>query len=134
MPGLQQRHRRIVVDRLRVQRADEADLIGELRRVRQQLAQPHAALAVLRKLEHRRRDGEALLPRRHAREPLLATHRVRQILVELRREPRLVIKQIELRRRTRLREPDDALRLRRKMSRRRGEEFWIRERYQREAL
>ena len=134
MPGLQQRHRWIVIDRLGVQRADEADLIRELRGVRQQLTQPHAALAMLRKLEHRRRDGEALLPRRHAREPLLATHGVRQILVKLRGEPRLVIKQIELRRRTRLREPDDALRPRRKVSRRRGKELWIREGSEGEAL
>ena len=66
--------------------------------------------------------------------PGLTTHRVRQILVELGGEPRLVIKEVELRRRTRLREPDDAFRPRRKVGRGRGEEFRICERSQREAL
>ena len=47
-PGLKERDRRVVVDRLGVHRLDEAEIVGDRRRVRQQLADPGAALAVLR--------------------------------------------------------------------------------------
>ena len=43
--GLHQRHRRIVIDRLRVHRFDEREIVGDLRRVRQQLADPCARIA-----------------------------------------------------------------------------------------
>ena len=45
-PGLEKRDGRVVVDRLGVHRADEAKLVGDLRRERQQLGQGRAALAV----------------------------------------------------------------------------------------
>ena len=48
-------------------------------RVRQQLAEPRAALAVPGELEDRRRDREALLARGHRREPLAHADRVGQL-------------------------------------------------------
>ena len=48
--GLEKRDRRIVIDGLGVHRLDEAQLVRDLRRVRHQLADPRAGLAVLREL------------------------------------------------------------------------------------
>jgi len=127
MPGLQQGHRGIMVDRLGVQGADEADLVGELRGVRQQFAQPHPAPAVLLKLEDRGRDRKTFLSRGHSGEALLAAHGVRQVLVKLRGEARLVVEEIDLRRRPGLGEPDHAFRPGGEVGGRGGEESRIRE-------
>jgi len=58
--GLHVADGRLVVDRLRVHRADEGDVIHALRRHRQQLGvHPEAALTGLAELELGRRDREA---------------------------------------------------------------------------
>ena len=110
-PGLEERDRRVVIDRLGVHRLDEAELVGDLRRVRQQLADPGAGLAVLRELEHRRRDRETGLRRGHAGEPLAHADRVGQLGAAQLRQLRLVVEQIHLRRRAGLEQIDHALRL-----------------------
>ena len=57
----------------------KADVVDDLRRVRQQLADPGARLAVLRELEDRRRDREATSGPSHAGEPLALADRVGQL-------------------------------------------------------
>ena len=64
----------VVIDLLRIHRTDQADLVGDLGRVRHQFAEPHAALAVLREVEHGGRAGELILKRRHGGQPLAAPH------------------------------------------------------------
>jgi hypothetical protein len=49
--GLEEGHARPVIDRLGEHRAHHANVIGDRGRVRQQLAEPRARFAVLRKLE-----------------------------------------------------------------------------------
>ena len=58
-PGLRERHRRVVIDLFGVHRLDEAQVVGDLRGVGQQFAQPRARFSVLRKLEDRLRDRKA---------------------------------------------------------------------------
>ena len=65
--GLEEGDGRVVVDRLGVHRLDEAEVVGDLRGVRQQLADPRARLAVLGELEERRRDRESAPARRSCR-------------------------------------------------------------------
>ena len=55
---LAKRDRWIVIDRFRVHRTDDAQLVGDPRGVRQQLADPRAALSMLRKTKRRGRDGQ----------------------------------------------------------------------------
>jgi hypothetical protein len=68
-----------------------------LGRVRQQLADPHAALAVLRELEDRRSDRQPRLPAGHGRDALSLADAVGEVLVEVLGQSRLVIPQILLR-------------------------------------
>ncbi len=68
--GLEKRDRRIVIDRLGVHRLDEAKVVGHGSGVRQQFADRGPAVAVTGEPELRRGDGEAVLPRGHAGEPL----------------------------------------------------------------
>ena len=96
MTGLEQCHRGIVVDRLGVHRADQTHFIGKMRRAREQFTQPHAALSVLLEFEVRGCNGEPLLARGHSSQTLAVADRIRQILVELILQPRLVIKQVQL--------------------------------------
>ena len=75
----------IVVDRLGVHRRDDAEVVGDSRGVRQQLADPGAALAVLREVERRAGAREAFFwpevmsvsrwPMRTDAGQLLAVHR-----------------------------------------------------------
>ena len=97
--GLNERNRRLVIDRLGVHRADDGDVVDHLRRVRQQLGHPGAVLPVLRELEGGRRDREARLARRHRGETLALANRVGQILVEPVVHLRLVVEGLHLRRR-----------------------------------
>ncbi len=115
VPRLQQGHRRIVVDRFGEERTDQADSIGDPRRVRQQLAQPDARVAMLCEAKDRRRHRKPRLAGGHPRQALAAADRGRQIFVESRFEMGFVIEQIELRRSAGLREPDHPPRLGRKM-------------------
>ena len=86
-----------------------------LRRVRQQLADPRAALAVLRELEDRAGERNRRLVGRHAGQPLAAADRVGQLLAVLLVEQRLVVEQVLLRRPAALEQIDDPLRLRREV-------------------
>ena len=113
--GLHERDRRLVVDRLGVHAADEAQVVDHLRRPRQQLADPHAALAVLLELVLRRRDREAGLAAGHRREPLAHADRVGQVLVVPLVHHRLVVEQVHLRRPADHVQIDDVLRLRREV-------------------
>ena len=107
--GLEERDGRVVVDRLGVHRADEAQLVGGLGRVRQQLADPRAGLAVLLELEEGVDDREALLRGGHAGEPLAFANRVGQLGAAQTVERGLIVEQVHLRGTTRLEQPDDAL-------------------------
>ncbi len=113
--GLRERDRGIVIDLLRVHRLDEAEVVHDLRRVRQELADPGARLAVLRELEARRDHRELGLRRRHGGEPLALADGVRKVVAAPLLELRLVVEHLDLRRPARLEEIDDALGLRREV-------------------
>ena len=70
--GLEERDRRVVIDRLGVHRLDEAHIVDDLAMVRQQIAEPRARLAMLRELEDRAGERNRRLLGRHAGEPLAA--------------------------------------------------------------
>ncbi len=89
---------RLVVDGVGIHAADEAHFVDHLGRVRQQLADPHAALAVPGELVLRRRDGEPRLAAGHGRQPLALADRVGQVLVVPGVHLRLVVVEIHLRR------------------------------------
>ena len=72
---------------------------------------PRAALAVLRELEDRRRDGKPRLAGGHGGEALALADGVGQVLVEPLLHPRLVVEQVHLRRRADHVEVDGPLRL-----------------------
>ena len=113
--GLHVGDRRLVVDRLGVHAANEAHLVGHARRVGKQFADPHPTLAMLGKLELRRRDREAGLPRGHRREPLAVADALGEILVEPVVHERLVVVEVHLRRPADHVQIDDVLRLRREV-------------------
>ena len=85
---LNERDRRIVIDRVRVDCLHDGEIVDNLRGVRKQFAHPCAGLAVLIELEDRRSDRQGSLPRRHAGDALTHAHRVGQLdaamLLELR--------------------------------------------------
>ncbi len=94
---------------------DNRDIVDDLRRVRQQLAQPRAGLSVLLEFENRWRHRQRRLARRHARDPLPLPDRIRQILAAILGQLRLVVEQVHLRRAARLVQEDHALGLGREM-------------------
>ena len=112
MPGLEKSDRGIVIDRVGVHRADEAQFVRDAREVRHQFGQPRSALAVLRELENARRDGERLLARGHRGEALTLANGFGQLLFASRGEVRFGVEQIHLRRRAGLEKVDHALGLR----------------------
>ena len=74
---------RLVVDGVGLHRADEAEVVAHLRDVGQEFADPHAALAVLGKREHRRRERELRLPGGHAGEAFaLAAEVIFEVFLE----------------------------------------------------
>ena len=106
-----------MVDRLRVHALDETELIGDLGGVRQKIAHPRAALAVLLERFDRREHQLPLRVARHRAEAF-----PRQIFIGNRRpmqllQFRLVIEQIDMRRRAIHEQINHPLRLRRKMRR-----------------
>ena len=105
----------IVVDLLGVDRLHEGEPVRDLRRVRQQVADPCARLAALRERELRRHDREGRLRRRHAGQPLSVADRIGQLRALELHQPRLVVEQLDLRRAARLEQVDDALGLRREV-------------------
>ena len=78
--GVDERDRRVVVDRLGVHRLDDADVVGDRLHVRQQVADPGAVLAAAAAGPHGGDDREAGLAGGHAGEALLALDRGGQIL------------------------------------------------------
>jgi hypothetical protein len=63
-PRLDERNRGIVIDRLGVHRLDDGDVVDDLRRVRQELADPRARLPVLLEREQRLAHRQQRLPHR----------------------------------------------------------------------
>ena len=61
--GQEERDRRRVIHRVGVHRLDEAEVVGDRRRVRQEVADPRAALAVLLEPGDRRQHELALSAR-----------------------------------------------------------------------
>ncbi len=113
--GLHVRDGRAMVDGLGVHALDEAQVVGNLGRVRQQIAQPGAALAVLLKLERRTDQRQARLVARHAGQTLLAANFGRQLGTVLFVQQRLVIEQVDLRRPAGLKQKNDPLGFRREV-------------------
>ena len=113
--GLAESDRGIVIDRLGIQRADHRPLVRHRAHLRHQLAEPRAALPVLREVENARRDGKRFLSAGHRRESLAFANARGQVFAAALRELRLRIEEIHLRRRAALEKIDDPLRLRRKV-------------------
>ena len=113
--GLKKRDGRVVVDRLGVHRIDDADVVGDLAVVRQQVADPLPGFSVLFKGHERLGRGKALLTRGHAREPLALSNRIGQVLTVELFERRFVIKRVDLAGSTGLTQVDDPLGLRLEM-------------------
>src|SRR5207245_3029152 len=80
--GLDERDGGVVVDRLGVHGAQHADLVGDFTGVREQLAEPASALAVLPETVHARHNRKTILVRHHAGDALAAEDGRRDILVE----------------------------------------------------
>ncbi len=112
--GLEECDTGLVVDGLGVHRAHEAELARDTPGMRHQLADPGAVLLVriAAEAEHRRRDGEAVLPAGHAGQALPLADRVGQVLVEAAPQFRLVVEEVELAGRALHVHVDDALRAR----------------------
>ena len=96
--GLQKGHRGVVIDRLGVNRSNEADLIGDAADVRKQFGHPGAALPALWKSILRRRDRQAFLVLGETGQALPHAHAVREILLKPGAQLRLVVIEIHLRR------------------------------------
>ena len=111
--GHHERAGRVVIDGVGVDGLDQRDVVDDLGRVRQQLADPLAALAVLLELELRRRDREPRLAAGHRGDALALADAVGQVLVEIFGQLRLVIPQVDLRRAAVHVQIDDRLGLRR---------------------
>ena len=75
--GLEEGDRRVVVDRLGVHGAHDADLVGDAADVRKEFADLGAGLAVTGEFETARLAGEAGLRGHHARDALAAADGVR---------------------------------------------------------
>ena len=115
--GLEEGHTRPVVDGLGEHRAHDAQVVRDARRVRQQLAKLRAAVPVLGELEWRADERDGRLVARHAREPLPTAHGIRKLLAVALVQQRLVVVEVELRRRAGHEQVDDALGLRREVRR-----------------
>ena len=75
-PGLKKRDRRVVINGFGEHRLDETKPIDDASRVRQEFADPGAALPVLGELVFGGGDWKAQLPRSHAGEPLPTPDRI----------------------------------------------------------
>ena len=104
-----------MVDRVGVDGLDHRDVVHDSGDVRQEFADPHAALAVLRELEHRRRDRQPRLAAGHRGDALALADGLGQILVEVRVELGLVIQRVNLRRPAVQVQVNQPLRLRREV-------------------
>ena len=118
--GLEERDGRIVIDGLGVHAAEDADLVGDVRGVRQQVAEPGAALAVLVEIVHAsgttgKRSCCATMP--VTRWPPKTEAGMSWLNRSL--HLGLVVEQVEVRRAAGLEQEDDAFRLRREVRERR---------------
>ena len=114
-PALHEGHAGSVVDAFGVHRADEAEPVGDLRRVGQKLAQPGAGLTISGEPEGRADERDRTLVARHAGQPLPAPDALGQLFSALFDEQRLVVVEIELRRSARLKQINHPFRPGRKM-------------------
>src|SRR4029078_13150368 len=117
--GLDERDRRVVIDRIGVHRLDDGDVVDDFCRVRQQLADPGACLTVLRELVDRLRHRQRRLP--HGLGDALALadgvgnlraleffeSRLVVARLELRRSPGLMQEEYALGARSVMRKPDE---------------------------
>jgi hypothetical protein len=94
-PGLDECDSRVVIDRFRVHRLDDRDVVDDLRGVRQQFAHPRARLSVLRERIDRAGHRQQRLPHRLGN-PLPLTNGVRDLRALVLRQRRLVIEGLEL--------------------------------------
>ena len=72
--GLEVRHRRVVIDRLGMHRSNERELVGDLRRIGEQLADPCAGLAALLELKPSLVNRKRRLRGGHASQSLTAAN------------------------------------------------------------
>ncbi len=109
---LEERDGGIVVDRFRVHRRHDAQLVHDPCGVRQQIADPGAVPPVLGEVELRPGERERLLECRHPGQPLSHPHRLGQLLAVHGAQRRFVIEQLQLRRAAALKQVDDTPRAR----------------------
>ena len=105
----------VVVDRLGVQRTDDANLVGDAARVREEIADDGAAFAAGFEGPLAGLDGEAGLRSDHAGDALAAADRVGEVFVEALAEDGFLVEEIEVGGAAGLEETDDAFRFRREM-------------------
>ena len=105
--GLDERDRRIVIDRLGVHRTDETDAVDLLGGVGQQFADPGPVAARLNEAKLRGDHRKTRLPACHPRETLSLSDRVGEFLSVKLPQPRLVVEELEMRRPARLKQIDD---------------------------
>ena len=110
-PALNEGDRRVVIDGIGLHGLDERDVVHHLAGVGQEFAQFRSGLSVLLELEHRRGYRQPILAGGHAGDPLALADRIREILAVKLAQQRLVIEQVDLRRRAGLEHVDHALRL-----------------------
>ncbi len=96
-----------MIDGFRVHGADDANVVGNTGRVGEELADPHAALPMLRKGKARCRHGEIGLSRGHAGESLAHADAVRQFRGVEVLQARFIVEGLYLGRGARLKEIDD---------------------------
>ncbi len=115
MPRLHEGDRRVVIDRVRVHRAQHAQIVDHLAGPRKRVADLGAALAAPLEVPLRWRDREGRLLRRHRRQALALPHRLGQLRAVEVTQLRLPVPRLELAGRARHTQVDDALRLRREV-------------------
>ena len=104
--GVHEERGRVVIERLGVKALHEADVVHDGPELREQFAQPHAGLAVLRELVGRREEL-GVLP--DLREPDVLYQFLGHLLAVALGQLRLGIEQVEMRRAAGLEEVDDVL-------------------------
>ncbi len=99
---------RVMIDGLCMHGPDETEVVDNLGRVGKQVADPRTGCAAPRESKDRRRHREALLRGSHGRQALTFAYRVGEIFPTNLRQLRFVVKQVDLRRGTRLEKINDA--------------------------
>ena len=106
--GLDERDGRVVIDRLGVHRADDADVIDHAAGMRQQFARARRPTGLADESELRGDDRKAVLPGGHAGQPLPLRIESGSSLPCKARRARLVIEKLQMRRPAGLEEIDNA--------------------------